>query len=45
MFVVCVSGSSPVRVQAPNTYVLGYWVIVIMVQLLGKYLTVGYLDP
>ena len=33
------------RVQVPNNWVLGFWVIVIMVQVLGKYMIIKYLDP
>ena len=33
------------RVHVPNNWVLGFWVVVIMVQVLGKYMTIGYLDP
>ena len=33
------------RVQLPNTGVLGFWVIVIIVQVLGKYMIIWYLDP
>ena len=32
-------------VQVPNNQVLGIWVIVLVVQVLGKYMTIGYLDP
>ena len=33
------------RVHVPNNQVLGFWVIVIIVQVLGKYMIIGYLDP
>ena len=33
------------RVHVPNNWVLGIWVIVIMVQVWGKYMIIGYLDP
>ena len=33
------------RVQVPNNSVLGFWVIVIVVQVLGKYMIIKYLDP
>ena len=33
------------RVQVPNNWVFGTWVIVIIVQILGKYMIIGYLDP
>ena len=33
------------RVQVPNNCVLGFGVIVIRVQVLSKYMIVGYLDP
>ena len=32
------------RVQVPNNYVLGFRVIVIIVQVLGKYMIIMYLD-
>ena len=32
------------RVQVPNNYVLGIWVIVIIAQTLGKHMIIGYLD-
>ena len=33
------------RVHVPNNGVLGVWVIVIMVQVRGKYMISRYLDP
>ena len=33
------------RVQVPNNWVLGFWVIVIIVQVLGKFMIIRYLDP
>ena len=33
------------RVHVPNNWVLGSQVIVIIVQVLGKYMTIRYLDP
>ena len=36
---------SLLRVQVPNNKILRIWVIVIVVQVLGKYMTIGYLDP
>ena len=36
------------RVQVPNNLVLGFWAIVVIVQVLGKYVIVRlirYLDP
>ena len=33
------------RVHVPNNLVLGIWVIVIIVLVLGKYMIIGYLDP
>ena len=33
------------RVHVPNNEVLGFWVIVIIVQVLGKYMIIMYLDP
>ena len=29
----------------PKNWVLGFWVIVNIAQLLGKYVIIGYLDP
>ena len=38
--------SSPtLRVHVPNNRVPGVWVIVIIVQVLGKYMIIRYLDP
>ena len=33
------------RVQVLNTWVVGIWVVVIIMQLLGKYMNIRYLDP
>ena len=33
------------RVHVPNIWVLGFWVIVIMVQVLGKSMIIENLDP
>ena len=33
------------RVHVPNNLVLGIWAIVIIVQVLGKYMIIRYLDP
>ena len=33
------------RVHVPNNEVLGFWVIVVIVQVLGKYMIIRYLDP
>ena len=33
------------RVRVPNNLVLGFWVIVIIIQVLGKYMVISYLDP
>ena len=33
------------RVHVPNNWVLRVLVIVIVVQVLGKYMIIGYLDP
>ena len=33
------------RVHVPNNWVLGIWVIVVMVQVWGKYTIIGHLDP
>ena len=35
----------PQRVQIPNNKGLGFWVIVIIAQVLGKYMMIRYLDP
>ena len=32
-------------VHLPNNRVLGFWVIVIIVPVLGKYMIIRYLDP
>ena len=39
------SGSITQRVQASNNYVLRFWVIVIVAQVLDKYKILRYLDP
>ena len=41
----CCGFQPALRVHVPNNWVLGIWVIVIMVQALGKYMIIGYLDP
>ena len=33
------------RVHVPNNEVLGFWVVVIIVQVLGKYMIIEYLHP
>ena len=33
------------RVHVPHNWVLRIWVIVIIVQVWGKYMIIGYLDP
>ena len=33
------------RVHVPNNWVLWSWVVVIVIQAWGKYMSVGYLDP
>ena len=33
------------RVHVPNNWVLGIWVIVIIVQVLGEHMMIRYLDP
>ena len=33
------------RIQVHNNQVIGIWVIVIVVQILRKAMTIGYLDP
>ena len=35
----------PLRVHVPNNKVLRFWVTVIIVQVLGKYMIIRYLDP
>ena len=52
LLVLCLQGyqeldksSITQRVQVPNNWVLGFWVIVIIVQVLGRYMIIGYLDP
>ena len=42
--IVLLTGKT-LRVHAPNTWVLGIWVTVIIVQVWGKYMIIGYLDP
>ena len=32
------------RVQVPNHSVLGFWVVIIVVQVLGKYMIIRYLN-
>ena len=38
-------GKTAERVQVRNNWVLGFGVIVIVVQVLGKYMIIRYLDP
>ena len=33
------------RVHVPNIWVVGFWVIVIIEQVLGRYMIIRYLDP
>ena len=33
------------RVHVPNNQVFGIWVIVMILQVLGKYMIIGYSDP
>ena len=33
------------RVQASNNWVLGAWLIIVVVQVLGRYMNIRYLDP
>ena len=35
----------PLKVHVPNNWVLRVLVIVIIVQVLGNYMIIGYLDP
>ena len=37
-------GNYSPRVYVPNNLVLGFWVIVIVVQFLGEYMKIEYLD-
>ena len=37
--------SNTLRVHVPNNWVLGIWVIVLIVLVLGKYMIIRYLDP
>ena len=39
------SRNFPQRVQVPNDEVLGFWVVVLLAQALGKYMIIRYLDP
>ena len=39
------SGMLTLRVHVPNSWVLRVLAIVIIVQVLGKYMIIGYLDP
>ena len=39
------SNDITLRVHVHNYLVLGMWVIMVVVQLLGKYMIIGYLDP
>ena len=41
----CPSKTQRVQVQVPNKQVLGFWVVVSIVQVLGKYMIISYLDP
>ena len=34
----------PLRVHVPNNKIFGFWVIVIIVQVLGRYMVIEYLD-
>ena len=36
---------SSLRVQVLSNWVLGFWVVVLVVQVLGKYMSIRYLDP
>ena len=38
-------GDQYAQVPRGSMYPLGIWVIVIIVQVLGKYMIIGYLDP
>ena len=33
------------RVHVPNNLVLGLWVMMIIIEVLGKYVNIRYLDP
>ena len=39
------NGHKTVMVQVPSNWVLSFGVMVILVHVLGKYMTIGYLDP
>ena len=39
------NSQTSLRVHVPNDWVLGFWVIVIIVQAMGKYMIIRYLDP
>ena len=39
------SCSLALRVHVPNNWVLGFWVVMVIVQVLGQYMIIGYLDP
>ena len=41
----CCRNALTQRIHVSNNQVLGIWVLVIMVQVLGKYMTIRYLDP
>ena len=36
---------STLRVHVPDNWALGFWVIVLIVQVLGKYMMIRHLDP
>ena len=39
------ASTNSLRVQVPHNLVLRAWVVVIVVQVLGKYMIIRYLDP
>ena len=45
MYIVYCLGFWARSVQVPNNEILGYWAIVILVEVLRKYVIIGYLDP
>ena len=42
---LCCLGLSVLRVQVPNSLVFGCWVVLIIVQVSGKYTIIRYLEP
>ena len=44
-FVAYPGETQSLRVHVPNNWVLGIWVMVVIVVVLGKYMGLRYLDP